>query len=164
MRTNLGRAVCFLVLTAPAFGQGAGSSGTIIGTVTDASGAVVPHATITAVDAAKGARYTAVTDSSGQYRLAALPAASYDVSTQTAGFAGQVQNGVVVNVGETAIVDFRLAVAAAAQQVEVTANAAVVDTVRGSQSNTLNTQYITDLPIDRRDYLTFALLAPGVSD
>ncbi len=125
---------------------------------------MVPHATITAVDAAKGARYTAVTDSSGQYRLAALPAASYDVSTQTAGFAGQVQNGVVVNVGETAIVDFRLAVAAAAQQVEVTANAAVVDTVRGSQSNTLNTQYITDLPIDRRDYLTFALLAPGVSD
>ncbi|HEY7391976.1 MAG TPA: TonB-dependent receptor [Bryobacteraceae bacterium] len=164
MQTNLGRAVCFFLLAAAVYGQGAGSSGTIIGTVTDATGAVVPRATITAVDAAKGARYTAQTDSTGQYRFPSLPAAGYNLSTQVAGFEGQAENGVVVNVGATAIVDFHLAVAAAAQQVEVTANPPVVDTVRGAQSNALNTQYIMDLPIDRRDYLTFALLAPGVSD
>ncbi|HLI85711.1 MAG TPA: TonB-dependent receptor [Bryobacteraceae bacterium] len=164
MRTILSGVFSLLWIAAAAHGQGAGSSGTIIGTISDASNAVVPRVTITAADAARGTRYTAVSDSSGEYRLAGLPPAIYDVSTQVTGFAGQVQNGIVVNVGATAIVDFHLSVAAAAQQVEVSANAPVVDTVRGSQSNALNTQYIMDLPIDRRDYLTFALLAPGVSD
>src|SRR5271168_934989 len=72
--------------------------------------------------------------------------------------------GVVVNVGETVVLDFHLKLATTAQTVEVTAVPPVVETERGSQANTLTQQYITDLPIDRRDYLTFTLLLPGVSD
>jgi hypothetical protein len=153
-----------VVFASAVYSQGAGSSGSILGTATDATGAVVPRASITAIDAAKETRYTAVTDSSGEYRIASLPASTYNVSIQAAGFESQVVNGVVINVGATAIVDFHLSVAASTQTVEVSSNAPVVDTVAGAQANALNTQYIMELPIDRRDYLTFALLAPGVSD
>src|SRR5271168_1939294 len=72
--------------------------------------------------------------------------------------------GVVVNVGETVVLDFHLKLATTAQTVEVTAVPPVVETERGSQANTLTQEAITDLPIDRRDYLSFTLLLPGVSD
>ncbi len=72
--------------------------------------------------------------------------------------------GVVVNVGETVVLDVHLKLATTAQTIEVTAIPPVVETERGSQANTITQRYIEDLPIDRRDYLTFTLLLPGVSD
>jgi hypothetical protein len=86
------------------------------------------------------------------------------VTAQISGFATEIQKGVAVNVGETVVVDFHLKVATAAQTIQVTAELPVVETQRGSQANTLTSQYITNLPIDRRDYLTFTLLMPGVSN
>jgi hypothetical protein len=71
---------------------------------------------------------------------------------------------VVLNVGQTLILDFHLRVAAGTEQIVVTSESPVVETQRGSQANTLTQDYIVDLPIDRRDYLTFTLLLPGVSD
>jgi hypothetical protein len=154
-----------LLLASPAaFAQGVGASGDIIGTVTDPSGAVVPRASVVAVETARGTQYTAVTGATGQYRLTGLLPASYDVTAQVTGFQTTTQKGVVVNVGETSILDFSLKVATSGQTVEVSATPPVVDTERGSQANTLTEQYITDLPIDRRDYLTFTLLLPGVSN
>ena len=88
----------------------------------------------------------------------------YDVTAQVTGFQTLTQKGVVVSVGETSILDFSLKVAASGQTVEVSAAPPAVDTERGSEANTLTEQYITDLPIDRRDYLTFTLLLPGVSN
>jgi hypothetical protein len=144
--------------------QGVGSSGEINGTVTEQSGGTVPKATIEASEIAKGLRFTTATDGAGQYRLTGLPPGIYDVSAQSSGFATQIQRGLEVNVGGTAILDFHLKVASTAVQVEVTAEPPVVETERGSQANTINQRYIADLPIDRRDYLTFTLLLPGVSD
>ena len=86
------------------------------------------------------------------------------MTAQVTGFQTLIQKGVVVSVGETSILDFSLKVATSGQTVEVSATPPVVDTERGSQANTLTEQYITDLPIDRRDYLTFTLLLPGVSN
>jgi hypothetical protein len=88
----------------------------------------------------------------------------YEVTAQIAGFGTELQKGVVVNVGSTVVLDFHLKVATTAQVTEVTAAAPVVETERGSQANILTDQYLTDLPIDRRDYLTFTLLLPGVSN
>ena len=70
----------------------------------------------------------------------------------------------VVGVGETVRADFQLSVSAVAVQVEVTEEPPIVETERGSQANNIDQKYITDLPIDRRDYLTFTLLTPGVSN
>jgi hypothetical protein len=148
----------------PADAQGVGASGNITGTITDASGAVVPNVAVAAVETARGTRYAANTDDTGQYRLTGLSPATYDITAQIAGFGAQLQKGVVVNVGATVILDFHLTVATTAQTVEVTAAPPVVETERGSQADTLTQQYIADLPIDRRDYLTFTLLEPGVSN
>ncbi len=144
--------------------QGVGASGDITGTVTDPSGAVIPNAAVVATETARGTSYTATTGDSGQYRLIGLLPATYNVTVRVAGFATMTQNGVVVSVGETTIADFSLKVAATGQVVEVTAAPPVIDTQRGSQANTLTETYITNLPIDRRDYLTFTLLLPGVSN
>ncbi len=155
---------CLLFVNPAAHAQGVGSSGNITGTITDASGAVVPNAAVVAVETARGTRYAANSDETGQYRLTGLLPANYDVTAQVAGFGTQLQKGVVVNVGATVILDFHLSVATTAQTVEVTAAPPVVETERGSQANTLTQEYIADLPIDRRDYLTFTLLLPGVSN
>jgi len=66
--------------------------------------------------------------------------------------------------GATVVVDFHLKIASASESVEVNAEPPVVETQRGSQANSVTQQYIADLPIGRRDYLTFTLLMPGVSD
>ncbi|MGA8872780.1 MAG: carboxypeptidase regulatory-like domain-containing protein [Candidatus Acidiferrales bacterium] len=161
-------AFCSLVLlllgSPVARAQGVGASGDINGTVTDPSGAVIPNAAVVATETARGTSYTATTGDSGQYRLIGLLPATYNVTVRVAGFATMTQNGVVVSLGETTIADFSLKVAATGQVVEVTAAPPVIDTQRGSQANTLTETYITNLPIDRRDYLTFTLLMPGVSN
>jgi Carboxypeptidase regulatory-like domain len=154
----------FLLAIPAARAQGVGTSGNITGTVTDPSGAIIPRVSVIAVETARGTQYTATTDETGQYRLTGLSPANYDVTVQSTGFGTELQKGVVVTVGATVILDFHLSLAVRAQTVEVTAAPPVVETERGSQANTLTEQYITDLPIDRRDYLTFTLLLPGVSN
>ena len=155
---------CVLFGSPRADAQGVGTSGSITGTVTDPSGAVIPNAVIAAVETATGTRYATNTNGSGQYRFTGLLPAEYQVTAQIAGFGTEVQTGVVVNVGATVILDFHLKVAATAQVTEVTGAPPVVETERGSQANILTDQYLTGLPIDRRDYLTFTLLLPGVSN
>jgi hypothetical protein len=155
---------CLLFVNPRADAQGVGTSGSITGTVTDPSGAVIPKASVVAVETARGTRYATDTDGAGQYRLTGLLPAEYEVTARIAGFGTELQKSVVVNVGSTVTLDFHLKVATTAQVTEVTAAAPVVETERGSQANILTDQYLTDLPIDRRDYLTFTLLLPGVSN
>jgi hypothetical protein len=156
--------VCFLFATFMAHAQGVGSSGEITGTVTDSSGAVLPKATVNVVDTQTGLKRTAVTNSTGQFRVAGLSPATYDISAQVPGFGTEIRKGVTVAVGQTVTSDFSLKPSQAAMVVEVTDQPPVVETERASQADSITQQYITDLPVDRRDYLTFTLLAPGVSD
>lgn len=156
--------VCFLLAISMVHAQGVGTSGEITGTVTDASGAVLLKATVNVIDTQTGLKRTAVTNSTGQFRAAGLPPATYDVSAELTGFATGIRRGVTVAVGQTVISDFQLKPSQVATVIEVTDQPPVVEIERGSQANRITQQYITDLPIDRRDYLTFTLLAPGVSD
>jgi hypothetical protein len=153
-----------LLLTGMAYAQGVGASGDIRGTVTDPSGAVVTNATVTATDVAKGIKHTVATDNNGQYRLTGLQPAAYSLSVAKSGFQTELAKNVVVNVGQTSTVDFPMKVSQVSEQVEVTAEPPVVETERGAQANVVTEQTIRDLPINRRDYLTFTLLAPAVSD
>jgi hypothetical protein len=153
-----------LLLTGMVYAQGVGASGEIRGTVTDPSGAVVGNASITATDIDKGIKHTVASDGNGQFHLAALPPARYSVSVSKSGFQSEVAKNVVVNVGQTSTVDFPMKVSQVSEQVEVTAEPPVVETERGAQANVINEEAIRELPINRRDYLTFTLLAPAVSD
>src|SRR5271163_1346359 len=156
--------VFFLLLIPAANAQGVGASGQIKGTVFDPSGSVIPSVTVEAVDVAKGTHYTATSDSSGQFQFPNLPPSVYELTSRHSGLQTQVQKGLQLEVGQTAIVDFHLALAGATASVEVSAEQVAIETTRGSQADTLAQQYIADLPISRRDYLTFTLLAPGVSN
>jgi len=157
--------MCFLVFAVVgARAQGVGSSGRIRGTVTDASGAMLPNVSVTIVDPQTGFLRNAVTDSSGLYQTTALPAATYNVTAQHTGFTTEIRKGVVVGVGRTVSADFQLKVSQVLVQVEVTDEPPVVETERGGQANSVPERYIMNLPIDRRDYLTFTLLMPGVSN
>jgi len=155
----------FSVLVGPETkAQGVGTSADLTGTVSDPSGGNVPGAKVTVTDTAKGLQRTAMTDEHGSYRLSGLPPANYKVSVEHAGFQSEDMNGVALTVGQTMVLDFHLKLAGAQTRVEVTSELPVVETERGSQADTLTDDYIAGLPIDRRDYLTFTLLAPGVSN
>jgi len=153
-----------LLLSGLMFAQGVGASGDIKGTVTDPSGAVVANATVTATDVNKGIKHTVTSDADGQYHLAGLQPATYSVSVSKSGFQPEVAKSVVVTIGQTNTVNFPMKVSQVSEQVEVTTEPPVVETERGGQSSVVSEQYIRELPINRRDYLTFTLLAPAVSD
>jgi Carboxypeptidase regulatory-like domain/TonB dependent receptor len=153
-----------LFATLFAHAQGVGTSGQITGTITDSAGSVVVKATVTVTDTQTGLQRTTTTNDSGQFRVTGLPPATYEIRAGMAGFATEIRKDVTVAVGEIAITDFQLRPSRVATVVEVTDQPPAVETERGSQADTITQRYIADLPIDRRDYLTFTLLAPGVSD
>ncbi len=156
--------VCVLVATPAARAQGVGSSGTINGTVTDPTGAVVPKALVVAVETDRGVQRSTETDTNGFYRLTGLAPTTYDVTVKASGFEALQQKGLTVSVGSISVLDFHLTIATSKATVEVNAAPPVVEVQRGSQADTIVQRYIEDLPIDRRDYLTFTLLVPGVAD
>jgi Carboxypeptidase regulatory-like domain/TonB dependent receptor len=156
--------LCWCVTSRPSRAQGGvGNSGTIYGTLVDPSGAVIPRASIVAIERSRGTQYTTMADDKGEYRITGLLPAVYEVTAEIAGFQTQTQQGVAVSIGSTVLVNFQMRIAAAGQTVEVTAAPPVVDMERGSQANVIDKPYVNDLPIDRRDYLTFTLLLPGVT-
>lgn len=164
----MSRIASFLLLIAAfslaVFGQAGVSTSEIKGKVTDPNGAVVPGATVTATDSEKGISRSATTDGQGEYRLLTLPPGTYQLRVQATGFSTQVVNAIQVTVGQTADQNFSMKIGDATATVEITADPPVIETERSQQSTTIDDQYIKDLPIDRRDYLTFTLLAPGVVD
>jgi len=157
-------AACLFPASYATSAQGVGASGDLTGTVTDPTGAGVPNAKITVTDREKGVERSATTDEHGGYRVSGLPPATYKVSVEHAGFQTEVATSVVLTVGQTLVFDFHLKLTGISSQVEVSSELPIVETERGSQSDTLTQDYITQLPIDRRDYLTFTLLMPGVSN
>src|SRR5438874_11498256 len=158
---------CVLALlgfAANLFAQGVGASGDIKGIIKDSSGAVMQNVAVAIVETDIGIRYRVATDSTGQYRLTGLAPANYEVSAAVPGFESQVRKNVVLNLGETVIVDFQMKVSGGKEIVEVLAGSPGVDTARGSQAGVVEEQSIQQWPTDRRDYLTFSLLMPGVSN
>jgi hypothetical protein len=146
------------------FGQAGVSTSEIKGRVTDPNGAVVRGATVIATDSGKGTSRTVTTDDQGEYRILTLPPGTYQIRVQAAGFSTQVINSVQVTVGQIADQNFSMQIGDATATVEVTAESPVIESDRTQQSTTIDERYIRDLPIDRRDYLTYTLLAPGVVD
>jgi hypothetical protein len=164
MKPILACAFLVLLLTADLYPQGVGSSGNIKGTATDPSGAVMPKVTMTVADTATGLQRKTVTDSTGQFEIMGLAPSIYDVAVESRGFAAEIRKGLVVTVGQTTIADFQLRPSQVSEVVEVMDQPPVVETERGSQADSIDHQYINELPISRRDYLTFTLLMPGVAN
>ncbi|MBI3695493.1 MAG: TonB-dependent receptor [Acidobacteria bacterium] len=140
------------------------ASGELHGSVTDPSGTAVPGAKVTVKSDITGLIRTDTTDLSGEYRFLQLPPGDYDVQIEKEGFRTGIAKSVRVTVGQVAILDNRLELGIPTQVVEVMAETSLVENERSHQANTLEREAIENLPINRRDYLTFTLLAPGVVD
>jgi hypothetical protein len=136
------------------------TTGAVSGTVTDPTGAIVPNATVTLTSNTKGTVYTAKTNASGIYEFDLLEPSSYTVKVSDTGFqtARQVVN---VNLGQTATLNFKLAVATASQTVTVTEAPPLLQTQNGNTSSTLSEQQISQLPNPGNDLTAPAQLAPG---
>ena len=140
----------------PAFAQT--TAGVLRGYVRDSNGAAMPGVTVKAVDDDSGIAWTAVTGADGYYNLAVSP----DPYTVTATLNDLVETRkVIVILGQAQALDFTLSVKAE-QQVTVSATAPVIDTQSNEIGTNVNTQQLRDLPQDNRNFLNFAVLAPGM--
>jgi hypothetical protein len=137
-------------------------TGSIRGTVLDPSGAIVQSATVTAKQTETGLTRVAVTDRQGEYVLVELPIGHYQVEVQAKGFQRYLQQGISLDVNETATVSTHLRLGSETQQVEVSADAALVQSTVSSLGQTVMEREILDLPLDGRNFSQLGLLQPGV--
>ena len=159
MRTCLLLIGLLLALAAPAYAQNA----QIVGTVKDATGGVVPGATVTAKNGDTGFARSAVTEANGEYRLPSLPPGRYSVTTELTGFSTETRPDIVLIIEQTAIINFILKTAALAATVTVTGESPIVDVTRSDVSTAVSTQQIQDLPVASRRWIDLAMLTPGTS-
>src|SRR3984957_15118548 len=137
-------------------------TGSIRGTVLDPSGAFVQVATVTARQVETGLTRVAVSDRQGEYVLVELPIGHYQLEVQANGFQKYLQQGISLDVNETAMVSIHLKLGAETQQVEVSADAAFVQSTVSSLGQTVKEREILDLPLDGRNFSQLGLLQPGV--
>src|SRR5277367_1463034 len=136
---------------------------TIVGTVTDPSGAVVPNVTITLTNAATGKSIVIPTNDSGQYAAVDLQIGRYVVKAESKGFKAAEQKDVVLTVGDRIRVDFQMQLGAAQETVTVEANAVRVQSDSGEVSNLITGQQMTQIAVSGRSIYQLAALTPGAS-
>jgi outer membrane receptor protein involved in Fe transport len=136
--------------------------GSILGTVTDPNGAVVPDATVTAKNVATAIERTTTTDSFGNYTLAELQTGTYEVTVQKSGFQTAKVTGVIVEVAAEKRVDVTMAVAGSEVTVTI-APSTQVETTTNTLGGTITAKDVADLPINGRDFTKFLVLVPGAT-
>lgn len=137
-------------------------TGNIRGTVTDPSGAVVVGAAVTARQTETGLSRETITDRSGSYVLLELPVGHYHLQVEAKGFQEYLQDGITLNVNETASVSPHLALGSEKQQVLVRADAELIEPTVTSMGKVVEQQELEDLPLNGRNFSQLGLLQPGV--
>ena len=136
-------------------------SAAISGIVHDASGAVVPGVTINVKHTESGLTRTTITNETGGYNVPALPVGAYEITTELAGFKQQVRRGITLAIGQEAVLNFTLEVGGAAEQVQVTEEAPLVNTTLSSTSGLINEAQIKDMPLNGRSFEQLLTLNTG---
>jgi outer membrane receptor protein involved in Fe transport len=135
--------------------------GSIRGTISDSSGAVLPGVTVTITSTERNTSDVVVTDSTGVYRKERLLPGAYEVRADLQGFKQAVVNSVVVGVDAQSNVDFSLAPGAVSETVQVRATSPLLKTDRADVATAFDSKQITDLPVLDRNFTKFILLTPG---
>jgi len=151
-------AAILLLVPLMVFGQEV--TGSIAGTIYDASGAVVPGATIEVAGPGLPRALTTVSETNGNYKFPSLPAGTYEVTASASGFHSMKQVGINVALGKISRVDFKLAVGAVSETVTVTGAAVMVDTTSSASAITVDRAFFDQLPKGRAFY-DLIQLAPG---
>lgn len=138
-------------------------TGTILGTVTDSTGAIVPNATVTIVNQATAAPLTKKTGDDGRFEFTPLGIGTYNVIVESAGFKKATVQGVHLNIQQHALVNVTLQPGAVTESVEVTEAPELMQTESSSVGQVIDQKTIVDLPLNGRDYTMLVLVTPGVT-
>jgi hypothetical protein len=139
------------------------TSGEITGTITDAAGAVVAGASVTATNPATNTQRSTETSNAGVFTLTALPPGSYTLRVEKQGFSSQVRTGIELQVAQVARFDLTLQVGSVSEVVEVQGGAPLIETDNTSLGTVIENTRILDLPLNGRNYLQLAALTPGAT-
>ncbi len=143
--------------------SGAQITSTLEGTVTDQQGFMVPGAEIHVVNKELAIDRTVTGDESGHFRVAGLPAGNYQIEVAKTGFETKIVQRLETTVNQTVTANIVLAVGSVRSEVEVNANAPLLETNTTSTGSTITPRQIEDMPINGRNYLDLLQLVPGVT-
>ncbi len=147
-----------LALAVSAFAQ---ESGQFSGTVLDPTGAAIANAKVEAANAATSLKLTTTSNASGNYAVKDVPPGVYKITVEAAGFKTTSNSGVTANAGTISHVDFKLLIGKTSEVVEVSAEAAAVNTEDSKLSTTVNATQISNLPLNGRNVYDLIQLVPG---
>lgn len=139
------------------------ATGTISGTVSDATGAAIAGATVTVTGEGTGAVRAGTTDGAGHYAVPLLGVARYTVRAEAKGFQPSEVHDVRLQVDEQRELDFKIVPANVQQTVEVSATAVAVQTTNPTLGQVINSQQVAELPLNGRDFVQLATLTPGTT-
>ena len=154
-------AAALVVVAVLALGQT--STGIILGTVTDPSGAMLAATAVTFRNTETGLTHHVLTDAAGFFRSPDLPPGSYEITMERPGFKTGVVKGITLQINQTVRVDIEAQLGAVTQQVEVEAEAPLLQSETSSTGQVIQNQTIVSLPLNGRNYLDLTKLVPGVS-
>jgi hypothetical protein len=135
----------------------------ITGTITDPSGAPVPGALVTLTNPATNQARTIHTNEAGAYLFPTLPPAVYNLKAESTGFGSQVRNGLELQIGQIARLDFALNLGSVSEVVEVSGGAPVLETETANIGAVIENRRIVELPLNGRNYLQLVSLIPGAT-
>src|SRR5260370_28554317 len=153
--------VCSFFFSAIAVAQV--TTGTISGTVSDSTGAVVPGVTINLKSIETGISRTVRTDEGGRYRAPELGLGSYEITVEAAGFETVIRRGITLTVGREAVVDFTLQVGTIADKITVTGEAPLVQTANATVAALVDERAMRELPLNGRSFADLTGIQPGVT-
>jgi len=153
-------ALLLLGAVRPAAGQSV--TGTILGTVTDASGAVVAGAKVTILNEGTALTRTVVSDTSGEYTVPSLPTGRYTVMSEMSGFKALALSNIEVGVDQRVRIDLKLEVGAMSESVSITAETPLVQTSSSELGTTVGNEQIEALPLNGRNFVNLTRTIPGV--
>jgi len=137
-------------------------TGTVLGIVTDSTGAILPGVEVTANNVDTGQTRLAITGDEGRYRISLLDPGSYEVRAELTGFQTAVRRGLNVSVGQEILINLTLEVGAISQEVVVTGEAPLINTTSSTLSSVISEKQVHELPLNSRNLIELSLLSAGV--
>ena len=150
------------LIAAPVASAAAQTTGSIVGTVEDANGGVLPGVTITARNVETELIRTVVTGGEGRFAVPLLPPGDYQVRAELSGFKPYVRRDLLLTLGQAMVLNIRLEVGGMSEEVTVSGDASVVNTSTSELSYLVGSATIEQLPLNGRNYTDLALMQPGV--
>jgi len=159
------RAMAFslLLLTMGEIAMSQLPTATILGTIKDSTGAVVPGAAITARNREIGLTRVSASTADGSYRLSALPVGTYEVRAERSGFRAGVRSALTLTISDEAAVNFTLEPGGVDQTVTVTGELPLVNTTSGALGGLADARRVAELPLNGRNFMDLVLLQPGIT-